>query len=751
MIGAASLGAIMRRYFLRTLTIILAALLIPAAARSQTNIDSVRIARLAALSRLWGVVKYFHPAFLYRRVAWDSATLVAIDRTNSAKTPGEFEAATNEMLAVLGDPATHVRRKAQPAANDNRTWSWGRRWEVAGSDSTLVISIPDFDQWQRALQTLDSAVVDLKRANSVVFDLRGPQREVGTSPFVFGNVNRYLPSSSLSTPAQRRRMHSGFIPETGITSGGYWSGVFEQAGEVINVSTPNRSRRIVFLGYPGSDFPPVAFALRNSGQGSIVVEGNTRQLAAGASTYTVALGDGLEGVVRIGEMSGGVDADTALTRQSGQDTPLQVALFLTKQPIVAPTFSSSHSAYVPGPDSTCAKPSYPSNACRVLAAFRWWNAIHYFYPYKHLIGTEWSSTLPGNIRNLEAARDSLEYVLAVAEMTSRLHDSHGFLTGSNAFGNFLGMVPVAVQVQYIGTDPVVISVADDSATKASGIAVGDVILSVDGEEAAARRARKARYLAYSTPQALTDRVGSALLFGSDSTPARVTVRDRSGRVRTLTLPRRAGLGRLVQYPRTGPMLKMLPGNIGYADLSLLPVSAVDSMFEMFRNTKAIILDDRGYPQGTAWAIAPRLTDKDSVAAASFRRPLVMSPDSAEWTTYEFVQYTPSTTKWKYRRKTVLLVDERTMSQAEHTGLFFEAANKTTIIGSPTAGANGDITSVVLPGELVAWFSGHDVRHADGRQLQRMGLQPDIVVRPTLAGIRAGHDEVLERALEFLKK
>jgi C-terminal processing protease CtpA/Prc len=48
------------------------------------------------------------------------------------------------------------------------------------------------------------------------------------------------------------------------------------------------------------------------------------------------------------------------------------------------------------------------------------------------------------------------------------------------------------------------------------------------------------------------------------------------------------------------------------------------------------------------------------------------------------------------------------------------------------------------------FSGHDVRHADGRQLQRVGIQPDIHVEPTVAGIVAGRDEVLERAIEFLK-
>jgi len=58
---------------------------------------------------------------------------------------------------------------------------------------------------------------------------------------------------------------------------------------------------------------------------------------------------------------------------------------------------------------------------------------------------------------------------------------------------------------------------------------------------------------------------------------------------------------------------------------------------------------------------------------------------------------------------------------------------------------------VLPGGLVSWFTGHDVRHADGRQLQRVGLKPHVFVRPTIAGVRAGRDEVLEKALEFLWK
>jgi len=56
---------------------------------------------------------------------------------------------------------------------------------------------------------------------------------------------------------------------------------------------------------------------------------------------------------------------------------------------------------------------------------------------------------------------------------------------------------------------------------------------------------------------------------------------------------------------------------------------------------------------------------------------------------------------------------------------------------------------VLPGGIYASFSGHDVRHGDGRQLQRVGIQPHIKIEPTISGIREGRDEILEGAIKFL--
>jgi C-terminal processing protease CtpA/Prc len=116
---------------------------------------------------------------------------------------------------------------------------------------------------------------------------------------------------------------------------------------------------------------------------------------------------------------------------------------------------------------------------------------------------------------------------------------------------------------------------------------------------------------------------------------------------------------------------------------------------------------------------------------------------------DFVQYLPDSDKPKYLGPTVLLIDERAMSQAEHLGLFFKAANNTVFVGSATAGANGDVSYFTVPGGITIGFSGQEVLHPDGRPLQRVGLVPDIEVKPTIEGIRAGRDEVLERALEYL--
>src|SRR5262249_9496578 len=125
-------------------------------------------------------------------------------------------------------------------------------------------------------------------------------------------------------------------------------------------------------------------------------------------------------------------------------------------------------------------------------------------------------------------------------------------------------------------------------------------------------------------------------------------------------------------------------------------------------------------------------------------------DNADPPTYSFSQELPEARGPVYKGKVVMLINEEAVSQAEHTCLFFEAATDVTFIGTPTAGATGYVTLIVLPGNLAVSFNGHNVRQVDGRQLQRVGIQPTIRVEPTIRGIAEGRDELLAAAVKYLQ-
>jgi C-terminal processing protease CtpA/Prc len=81
-------------------------------------------------------------------------------------------------------------------------------------------------------------------------------------------------------------------------------------------------------------------------------------------------------------------------------------------------------------------------------------------------------------------------------------------------------------------------------------------------------------------------------------------------------------------------------------------------------------------------------------------------------------------------------------------MVLQTAPDVTIIGSQTAGADGDICWLPLPGGYRTAFSGLGVYYPDGRETQRIGIVPDVEVHPTVQGIREGRDEVLEKAKEM---
>jgi len=101
----------------------------------------------------------------------------------------------------------------------------------------------------------------------------------------------------------------------------------------------------------------------------------------------------------------------------------------------------------------------------------------------------------------------------------------------------------------------------------------------------------------------------------------------------------------------------------------------------------------------------------------------------------------------YGGKVVVLVDEISQSQAEYTTMALRSAPRTIVIGSTTAGADGNVSGFSLPGGLNTMISGLGVFYPDKKPTQRVGIVPDVEVKPTVAGVVAGQDELLEEAIK----
>ncbi|MEM9402078.1 MAG: hypothetical protein AAGA44_06210 [Pseudomonadota bacterium] len=81
---------------------------------------------------------------------------------------------------------------------------------------------------------------------------------------------------------------------------------------------------------------------------------------------------------------------------------------------------------------------------------------------------------------------------------------------------------------------------------------------------------------------------------------------------------------------------------------------------------------------------------------------------------------------------------------------FRASPNAFVMGSETAGADGDVSRIVLPGGQNTTFSDLGMFDPDGSPTQQVGIVADYEVRPTLEGIRDSKDEVLDAAIELVK-
>ncbi|WP_167856824.1 S41 family peptidase [Hymenobacter aquaticus] len=396
-----------------------------------------------------------------------------------------------------------------------------------------------------------------------------------------------------------------------------------------------------------------------------------------------------------------------------------------------------------------ASPALPSPALRVLAVCRYWNMIHYFYPYTYAIGEEWPGVLTEFVPLFAGAATPLAYRRTVLALAARLHDGHATLRSDAVLEAATGEYIVTAALQFIDEQAVVLRVRHDGLVPPIPLEPGDVITHVDGTAVADLVRQRLPQTPGSNRAAQLQTIARELLFG---TTEQVTMRLlRHDKALTVEVPR-------LKYSALPPvrpvvadsMYRFLAPGVGYIDMARLTKEKLPLVMQAFRRTSGIVVDLRNYPREfLPYQLAGYFLPKPApfVSLARFDpsypgRFLAVPADS--------LLLEPGTAA-PYTGQLVVLVNETSMSLAEFTAMALRATPRCLIVGSPTAGADGDVTRIVLPGGLTTAVSGTGVYYPDGRETQRVGIVPDVLLRPTPAGIRAGRDELRDQAVEIIRR
>jgi C-terminal processing protease CtpA/Prc len=385
----------------------------------------------------------------------------------------------------------------------------------------------------------------------------------------------------------------------------------------------------------------------------------------------------------------------------------------------------------------------PDSGFQLLALCRFWNVIEYWFPYRDVMEEDWDKVLTEFIPRIALAKDADAYQRELMALIARAHDGHANLWSSFDVRPPVGKCQLPVRLRFIEDHLVVAGFATSEAAKSSNLKVGDIVTQLDGVPVEKLIETWKPYYAASNDVARMRDIAAFMTRGACGEASVSVLRD--GRKTRLTADRVS-----TADSEQGPAWHDLPGDtfrrlsdqVAYLKLSSAKIADAPRYVESAAGTKGLIIDIRNYPsEFVVIALGSLLVDRET-PFVRFTDGDLSNPGAFHW-----IPLQPLPPKEPhYAGKIVILLDEVSVSQAEYTAMAFRAAPHAVVVGSTTAGADGNVSPIPLPGGLRAAISGIGVFYPDKRPTQRIGIVPDVFVRPTIAGIRAGRDEVLEAAL-----
>lgn len=408
-----------------------------------------------------------------------------------------------------------------------------------------------------------------------------------------------------------------------------------------------------------------------------------------------------------------------------------------------------------------------TTAQKVWGLMQVWGTVKYnFAFFDQVPELDWDAAVRKSIPRVLAADNREEYYRRLNELTALLHDGHTLVISPSLMNGENDNPPVEFQV--VENTILIVRAGDTEEIRAQDIRVGMELVSVGDVPAREYLEQNAlRYYRGSTTQNGEAFGMFLLLNGPKNSTVQLTLRDIAGQTRTVTLTRNS-------LDRNGTLFKlrifdfsrliesqMLDDRVAYLRLATFDAEQIVEDFngELDKldldGLTGMILDLRynmGGDDTNAYPIVSRLIDRTVMGSTWSTREY--RPAFASWGQPEesyqgdTVTIEPST-RSRYTGPLVILTGPNTMSTSEDFLVPLDYAGRALLVGEATAGTTGNPVSVTLPGGAILRVCSKRDVYPDGSQFVGRGIEPDIAVHPSVAGIRANRDEALEKAIEVL--
>ncbi|HYG53365.1 MAG TPA: S41 family peptidase [Flavobacteriales bacterium] len=388
----------------------------------------------------------------------------------------------------------------------------------------------------------------------------------------------------------------------------------------------------------------------------------------------------------------------------------------------------------------------PDVGFRILCLYRYWNIIQYYFPYKYLIGEDWNNVLREFVPKFVNANSEYNYQLTVIALLAKVHDTHATTYScQKAIYDYYGNYLPPLKVTFVEDKVLVIDYLNEEAGKASGLIKGDIIEKINGKPINEIIKERLPLTPASNYPTQLRKIAPDLLRSNKKTVS-IEFRRNDSIFKVTVEAKPAWFRNHVNRPDT--CFKWLPDSIAYLYMGTLKEEYVKNEFSKIGSPKGLIIDFRCYPACAILYLLEHGLMPEPKEFVKFTMPSIKQPGL-----FEFLDsYTIGKKNENYYKgKIVIIVNEETQSAAEFYSMGLRIAPKAIVIGSTTAGADGNAPPILLPGDIETYISGIGVYYPDGKETQRIGIVPDIVVKPTIQGIKEGRDELLEKAVELINE